>query len=252
MLVLSDKIEQLIKKHREELMSIAKTEFPKECCGVIAAKGKKTVAIQLQNTHHHPTGDFECSVQSADLEDEGYTIIAVFHSHTNSNNSLTESDIVCMNSCQKPYILICEDSVTYGLPKQEVVPYKQRKYVGGVQDCYTLVRDYYLNEYSISLKDFYRCSEWWNRGMDILTDANFKAAGFYPVRLEDIRVGDVVVMQFGDKNDHLAIYIGKSKILHHCYNKLSCEDMYGGVWLKHTTSIQRYKGFQDEQGDVGS
>lgn len=239
---------KVIQRHKEEMLELAKQEFPKEACGVVVMQGKKTKFIPCKNNHHHPTEDFECSIQVADLEDDGYEIIAVFHSHTNGNTSLTESDKAWMNSSQLPYILVClpQESFTYGIPDSEDKPFKGRFYVAGVQDCYTLVRDYYKAEYGTLLKDFYRNDKWWDNDLDVLNTDNFKDAGFGEVSLEEILPGDVVVMQFGKCNDHLAIYTGNSKILHHCYNRLSCEDVYGGMWLKHTTSIQRYKGLQNE------
>lgn len=236
-------MKKIIEKHREEFIRHALEEFPKEACGVVATKGKRTKYIPCINKHPLPTEDFECTVETADIEDDGYSIVAVFHSHTNGNPTLTQADLTGMNASKTPYILLClpQEEFVYQSPTEEEIPYKGRFYMSGVQDCYTLVRDYYKREFGIALKDFYRNEKWWDNGLNVLNEENFKAAGFYSVPVEDVQVGDVFVMQFGKVNDHLAIYVGNSKILHHCYNRLSCEDVYGGMWQKHTTSIQRYK-----------
>ena len=237
-------MDNLIKKYKEQLTALAKQEFPKEACGVFVQKGKTIEFIPCKNEHPHPTQDFECSIQIADIEDDDREIVAVFHSHTNGNTLLTDSDKTWMNSCKIPYLLFTlpQETFAYEYPTSEEIPLKGRFYVAGVQDCYTIVKDYYQRKHNISLKDFYRNDKWWDNGLDVLTEEHFKEAGFFSVSLEEIQEGDVVVMQFGRCNDHLAIYTGNSRILHHCYNRLSCEDIYGGMWLKHTTSIQRYRG----------
>lgn len=243
-----NKIEKWINKHKAEFIFHAKQEFPKEACGVLVIKNKRTSFIPCTNVHPCPHEAFECSEEAYKLEDKGFTILAVFHSHTNGNKHLTETDKISMNSCQLPYIMCSLPSEEFDWlePTVEETPYKGRTYVGGIQDCYTLVRDYYRVEKQVILKDFSRCDRWWDRGMDVLTNENFREAGFVKVALQEIEIGDVIVMQMGKKNDHLGIYLGNQRFLHHCYNRLSCEDVYGGVWLKHTTSIQRYIGEEDE------
>ena len=243
-----EKLTKIVETYKEELVKHATKEFPKEACGVFLFRNNNMNYVPCKNIALNPKEDFECSLEASMLEDDGSVIIAVFHSHTNGNNDLSPTDIIAMNSCQLPYVMFSTTSDTFviEMPKTERIPYKGRQYVGGIQDCYTLVRDYYSAEYNIVLKEFFRCDRWWDRGMDVLTESHFKEAGFKEVSLQDIKVGDVIVMQMGKKNDHLGIYLGNQRFLHHCYNRLSCEDMYGGVWLKHTTSIQRYIGEEDE------
>jgi len=44
--------------------------------------------------------------------------------------------------------------------------------------------------------------------------------------------------------NHAAIYIGNQQILHHCPNRLSKRDAYGGFWIDYTHSIWRHKKWQ--------
>jgi len=44
--------------------------------------------------------------------------------------------------------------------------------------------------------------------------------------------------------EHAAVYIGNQQILHHCPERLSKRDTYGGFWRNYTHSIWRHKQWQ--------
>ena len=49
-------------------------------------------------------------------------------------------------------------------------------------------------------------------------------------------------MQLGaDVPNHAAIYIGNGLVLHHPRDRLSCKDVYGGIWQKHTVMHLRHR-----------
>jgi cell wall-associated NlpC family hydrolase len=52
----------------------------------------------------------------------------------------------------------------------------------------------------------------------------------------------VVLMQVKSKvANHGAVYLGDDKLLHHLHGRLSCHDVYGGYWARHTLAVVRHR-----------
>jgi cell wall-associated NlpC family hydrolase len=123
-------------------------------------------------------------------------------------------------------------------------------YIYGVRDCFTLAVDYYKREFDINIahraKGYPEISNWVDGDDDLLVD-NYIKAGFVDVTGQDHEVGDLLLIQMSKKTDHVAIYVGDDRILHHCIGRLSKTDIYGGgYWQKHTTHHLRWHAFAKE------
>lgn len=227
-----------VKKLEKELIAHAEECFPRECCGVLLLKDQKIRYFPCRNIAK--AGDFECDPSDIAKAMEEGEIVAVFHSHANGNPSFTESDI---SFCTEfPFILYAlpAGKFDYLMPTKDIPPLVGRTYVSGKQDCFSLVRDYYLIEQDFDIADAHRWERWWEDS-PLITKEGWESRGFEEVR-GSLQEGDVIVMQNGGKVlDHLAVYIGDGKILHHCYNRLSRQDLYIGIWLKNTVYVLRRK-----------
>lgn len=230
---------------KEELIQHAQEEFPNECCGVVIVFKGRYKYIRCKNTHTTPRTDFCIDEEDFALAEDQGEVAAICHSHTNSNHEFTQADLTSCELHGVPWILISLPlgSIRYTEPSGYIAPLIGREYTGGILDCYSLVRDYYKVNLNKELPDIERCDRWWAKGYNILTQENFKYCGFEPISgIENIQLHDCVVMQNnGTVNNHVAIYIGEGKILHHCYGRLSSRDVYGGMWLKNTSYILRHK-----------
>src|SRR5690606_7844945 len=109
-------------------------------------------------------------------------------------------------------------------------PLRGRPFFYGVLDCCTLVYDYYSRELGIDLPEDIRdgdYDEWWKDGVDLYVE-RFALAGFLPAPTA-MREHDVLLMQLDARvANHAAVYIGNTRILHHRYNALSRDAVYGG------------------------
>lgn len=133
---------------------------------------------------------------------------------------------------------------------------KLDKYIGkkfnyGKVDCYSLIREFYKDEFGLELTDYARPDYWWNNGGNLYMD-NFRNEGF---RLlgdnEELQYGDVLLIALGcSVASHGAIYIGNNLILQHCQNHISSIDRYMGVFKDRTLAKVRHKSIA-EKGKVG-
>lgn len=124
---------------------------------------------------------------------------------------------------------------------------KVDKYLGrdfnyGETDCFSLLRDFYKDNYGINITNYARPDYWWNKGGNLYISL-FKEEGFYA--LEDgtsLIEGDVILVALGaNVACHACIYIGDNKILHHPVNKKSKIDVYKGLWKNYTMITLRHK-----------
>lgn len=221
----------------------AKTEFPKEACGLVVQTGTTAEYFPCHNLSSDPENEF--ILDPADYVKARHlgTILCIVHSH--SDNCIpSQFDEHACNQGDVPWLVIDATLGTYskiiptGLKK---LPLIGRPFVYGLIDCFTLLKDYYKETLNIDLKDPYRPDDWWEiPGVNLYLDSA-KEWGFYKVK--ELQIHDVLLIQLkANVPNHAAIYVGDGKIMHHVSNRLSKFDPYGGYWLKHTHSIWRHRG----------
>lgn len=226
---------------QESIANHAAKEYPRECCGLILNESGheayfpcRNMAVGTDNFQLHP-------VDYLAAEKRGQ-IMAVVHSHPDSLPDPSQADKVACEATGLPWHIIGWPTLRWAFiePSGYKAPLLGRQWSHGVLDCYSLIRDWYRDERGIELMDFARNDEWWRHG-DNLYEDNFQLAGFEETR-EEIEIGDVILMQvLSDVPNHAGIYIGQGMMLHHLFNRLSCREVYGGYWRRHTRRILRYR-----------
>tara|TARA_Y100000593_G_scaffold31767_2_gene62468 strand:- start:7109 stop:7825 length:717 start_codon:yes stop_codon:yes gene_type:complete len=231
---LTQYIKNKIKEH-------AFKEKPKECCGfVLDCEGERKV-FECHNSSF--TSDFfRISPKDYIRAKDVGKIIAVYHSHTNTNDLFSEFDkfnSVCHNIT---YILYClsNNSFTYFDPKNNSFnKYIGRKFEIGKTDCYALVRDFYQDELNIKLTN-YRRKDGWRNNLEKLFDSKFKKEGFYEV--DSLQKYDCILFQLkkNEPSSHIAVFLGKNLILHQPEKSYSRIEEYSSRHQKFTNRIIRH------------
>jgi proteasome lid subunit RPN8/RPN11 len=223
---------------------------PRECCGLLIRSSKgELLYLAARNLYEGRAGEDRFQLDPLawlNAEDLG-TVVAVVHSHPNASANPSMADRVGCERSGLPWVVMGWPS---GVVKQLQpcgwqAPYKGRVFAHGVLDCYTLIQDWFLRERGVALPDFDREDDWWKAqpgkpAQDLYMD-NFTQAGFVRVQGQPQR-HDVVLMQvMSDRANHGAVYLGGGVMLHHLHSRLSCEDVYGGYWLRHTLALLRHQ-----------
>jgi len=244
-------------KIKRQMQKEAFAKYPQEACGLLIKKGRAMMLIFCQNIADEPTLRFVISpVEFAAAEDVG-EVMAVWHSHTDESSKPSETDIHACDSIGLTWFISSvtkeSDELVFGeivtlTPKSdndEIADLVGRPYIYGVYDCYTLMLDYYKKELGIDIDrhgaHYPERTSWNAEGLNLLVDG-YAEKGFEQVNNYDYKVGDVLIIQMSSPvPNHLAIYVGDDRIIHHSYNRLSTSDIYGGsYWQKHTTHHLRH------------
>lgn len=227
---------------KEAIIHHAGNEYPRECCGLLINKSGKEHYFPCRNMARG-TDNFQINPHDYLAAEKSGQILAVVHSHPDAQAKPSQADLVACEATGLPWHILGYPEIQWARiePDGYKAPLLGRQWSHGVLDCYSLIRDWYLEERAIELLDFQRNDEWWKRGENLYED-NFERAGFLDVKDGPVR-GDVVLMQvLSDVPNHAGVYIGDDMIIHHLFHRLSCREVYGGYWRKHTRRILRYRG----------
>lgn len=196
---------QLHKEYVEQIREEARLSYPEEAAWLITRKGCR----QVENIHDDPENFFDISAKDIQkAQSEG--LLAVVHSHCNGLHYPSEMDMQYQINTAVPWGLLVtngEESSRVrwwgGITADQVDDLLDRTFCHATSDCYALVRDFYLVNYGILLKEFPRAWRWWDT--QNLLEEGFPQAGFTEVK-GDPRPGDV----------WLASLSSRTQTLNHC------------------------------------
>ena len=233
----------LSERLKAEILTHAKAEDPRECCGLIAVVKGRRRYIPCANIAATPDEHFILDpADYAAAEDQG-EIVAVVHSHPTTQPTPSPADRISCNATGLPWVIVNPKIDAWGgcEPEHFELPYVGREFVFGVVDCYTLVRDWYAREWGLGLADFSRRDQFWERGENLYVD-NYASQGFRRIDFSELAYGDLLLMQLSSSlPNHAAIYLGDQQILHHIQGRLSSRDVLGGYYVKNTAMVLRHE-----------
>lgn len=215
-----------------------------EACGLlVVVKGRKHY-WPCRNLAAKPSDQFILHPSDYAAAEDSGEVLAIIHSHPQSFAVLSELDRVGVERTGLPwyiYSLLTNEWSESFLPSGYVPPLIGRQWSWGLTDCWSLARDWYLKN-GIDMRD-------WSRPATIdefeaapIFDQCWKESGFCELdENETLRKSDLLLMSIGSHGlNHCGVYVGDQAILHHCRNRLSSRDMYGGWLLKCTGRRLRY------------
>ncbi|MFP8968564.1 NlpC/P60 family protein [Pokkaliibacter sp. CJK22405] len=238
----------MFEEYAEQIRSMALEAFPREGILLITQQN----AFVAENVHPEPELAFQA--RAADMnraQAEG--LMAVVHSHPNGPDCPSADDMRGQLSTAVPWgIVSCYDGERCGQPfwwgeGVPVPPLIGRGFRHGVTDCYSLIRDYYAQELSITLPEFPRDWEWWQKGETLYLDG-LEHADFVPVSAAEIAPGDMFYCTIRSKTpNHGGVYLGDGLALHHLTGRhavdasqLSCREPIHR-WMSHITHVFRHR-----------
>ena len=217
----------------EKIINHADSCGEAECCGFVI---DNKIYMPCKNISPTPTEAFEISPDDWIQAETIGEITAIVHSHPNGLPILSEADQIYQQQTAVDWWIVCDNQIH---KFRFIQPLLGREFEHGKTDCLSIVRDAYMLA-GIDLPDYERADDWWHNGQNLYLDL-LPENGFERVDAENLQEGDIILVCLGSETpNHAAVYIGNQYILHHCPDRLSKRDLYGGFWRNYTHSIWRH------------
>lgn len=116
------------------------------------------------------------------------------------------------------------------------------EFVHGSRDCYTLVREFYRDNFGLELTDYARPDDWWDEGLNLYMD-NFAKEGFVQVDFNpyEMQPGDLFLSAIlSSVPNHASVYLGDGLILHHLPGRLSTHELFAGLVRSNLCACLRH------------
>lgn len=242
------------KAARSKALAHALAEMPKEACGlVVIVKGRERY-IPCKNLAPNATDMFILDPEDYAKAENLGEITEVFHSHPVTVAAPSEADRTACESSGLPWVICNPVNDTWAelTPCGFKAPLIGREYTWAVADCWTLIRDWYI-ENNILLPDWPRPADPKEFENNPIFDECWATAGFSLIdEEEELKRGDALLMRINSKGlDHCAVYIGDNMILHHLAGRLSSRDIYGGGGWYETITGKRLRHYDWARLQVG-
>ena len=218
--------------------------YPEEGCGLLLNKRGKLIWVPCENIAEDKENNFEISPKDYIKASLSGDIHAIVHSHPDASAELSEADKTMSNFLQIPFVVfsIPDLEKVEHTPEKLRNPLLGREYEFGKRDCYSLVRDYYQQEYDIVLPAIPFIDNWWEKDLNYFDDL-FESFGF--VEVEEPKIGDGILFKImSNVPNHCGVYIGEGRFMHHAIHRLSCRDsLYSHNWINKVHRYIRCKQF---------
>lgn len=212
--------------------------YPRESCGVVIDFEDEATYRPCGNLSACPNDvDFD-PLDLATAEDAG-RLIAYVHSHPDGPVIPSERDRASCEASGLPWFIVEAPGITWTRldPGRS---YEGRSFVFGVDDCWSLVREWYMWERGWIIPDFLRSMDFWKRGETPHLD-HLEAAGFRYVLPHEMRPGDGMLFHVASRTvNHCAVFLGNGVMLHHLPGRLSRIDQVDGDWLGRLDRVVRH------------
>ena len=123
-----------------------------------------------------------------------------------------------------------------------------RQFIIGQQDCLSLFRQFYADNFGIQIRNYARPIDWSSDKLDLM-ELCHEREGFEKItdwKAKDVRPADVLCMAIGERNpNHFAIALGDDQLLHHLNGRFSSVEVFRDFWRNHTSYILRHPDVPD-------
>lgn len=236
----------------------AAAQYPRECCGLLLAVGRKQIYYPCENVATDPTEEFRISPdQYAAAEDVG-AVVGIVHSHPDATSRPSPRDLAMCEATGVPWhILSWPEGDLRTITPNGQTALLGRPFVHGAWDCWQVCADWYQREWGLAFPAYARQDGWWEQadGPSHYEDL-YEAAGFHQVDIPER--GDLVIMSIGRTAhpNHAGIFLGADPalpgehvevfgpgpfLLHHLYGRPSEIIVFGGPWLDRTRLVLRHR-----------
>ena len=229
--------------YKQQIKELALRKPREEICGFIVKANDDFLLFESRNEATNEKKYFVTNAYDYLSASKAGEIVAVFHTHPNSIEKPSILDVINSENHNINYII-------YSLKSDKFLEYKPcgnkflnmflgKSFEIGVNDCFTLVRDFFKVKYGFNIHNVYRDKDWRKANKDLIKTEQEKSDF---VEVKDLQEDDILAFSLDKKSaTHLGIYLGNNCFLHQPRNHFSKIDLVDGVFSKKLKYIFRHK-----------
>ena len=178
-----------------------------EACGLLSLERGRVRWNPCPNVADNPKHDFIIDPLDYKAVSEKGDVVGVVHSHPGES---PQPSVLDRAACDR-----------LGIPW----------YIFGENDCWALARDFYKEEFNITLPTMKFKDDWWEEGLNYFDDL-FDKFGF--IEVEEPQRGDIIIFKiYNNIPNHCGVYLEEDIFMHHAENRLSCRESLYPFWIKN-------------------
>lgn len=201
-------------KQLQKIKDAALADYPNEMCGVCTVND----FVHLKNVSDSPEKSFK--IAPAEYVIYVNNVTAIVHSHTRPVNKSdifdlrtpSMADIDGQIKTGLPWVIVgCEGyevSDPLIFPRTPSADLIGRPFIWYINDCYTLVMDYYKFNMGVDLPGHDINFDWGieHRRLNNIFENYIESYGFSEVVIDDIKNGDVILLDNIGVKNHIGVY----------------------------------------------
>lgn len=230
---------------KQQAIKFAEENPAQEVCGLFYTNFKTFYFYPCENKSKNPENTFEISTDDFLKAENLGTIYGIFHSHPNENSDFSQNDLDCAEEAGLPIFCysLQDKKIQEFRPRDYKAQILQKEFICGVSDCFSLVRDYYWNNFNYLIDDFDREEEFEKSNSPLILENYEKQGFFFPENQIDIKEHDVLLYKSirSVYPHHFEIFVGNSKTIQHLKNRLSGKSMISEEFFGGRYKILRFK-----------
>lgn len=191
-----------------------------ESCGLVIYTGFSYKVYPAENAAKNKQDFFIISPLDYLMASSFGLVVACYHSHIGENIDFSIFDKINCKNHGISFILYHQPSGLFKIiSNKDILNYNEYKEFSlGVNDCYTLVKDYYKQEKNIELPPIFRQEGWENEWPPEIFEKFYSETGFLKIDdLKEARKDDIICFDYFNlkKPSHFAVYLENNYIFHH-------------------------------------
>lgn len=221
----------------------AESSPSREVCGFLLLDGKGSLEVQrapncaLEHTRWAIHPELFSQVKRSGR------LYGFYHSHFDVAETFSEPDIKSSETCLLPMFLysVITKCFNYHRPRTIIPTLENRAFIMGVQDCASLVIDYYEVNYGIKLPFVARPPEIIEKGCGFLPEVLTQQMRSVPA--SSMQKDDLITFSIRNqgKENHVGIYLGEGYILHQLQGRPSDRQVLSESWKKAIVNVLRLR-----------
>jgi proteasome lid subunit RPN8/RPN11 len=226
---------------KAQIIALAEQTPTVEVCGFIALNPLPLV-VPCPNVSPTPDTSFQIAPSDYLRAKSQGQLVGMYHSHPRAGG-FSDADLHYSTELALPLYLYNVETKAWSdhIPSTYVVPLTGRQFCWGFNDCFGCVRDYYRQECGIPIRDYDR-DDHFQANKDRRMWDNFEKEGFVKIEgLGQMKKHDALIFATNAMPQHVGVFKGNSRILHHPLNSLSRIDLFNSNWQRRLKAVVRHR-----------